>query len=69
MGVQGATKNNNKMHAFILTIVGIILLIAGVAIATVHGPLRGTWLGTISLVIGIVLLVISFLRFSVKRSK
>ena len=52
------------MHAIILWVVGIIVLIAGVAVATVKGThLRCSGLGTILIVIGVVALLIGFLRF------
>jgi uncharacterized membrane protein len=65
MGETGKTSSS-KMPAMILAIVGIILVLTGVAIATIHSHLRGSGLGTVSLVIGIVLLVIGVYRFTSK---
>ena len=53
---------SRKSLMLILAIVGIVLVIVGVAIATVPGThLRGSGLGTISIVGGLVLLVVSFI--------
>jgi flagellar basal body-associated protein FliL len=61
-------SSGSKMHAIILAVIGVILVFAGVGIATIHSSLRGSGLGTISLVIGAVLLVIALLRFNIKRA-
>jgi hypothetical protein len=54
---------SSKMHGLILGVLGILLAIVGAAIITVRGmPFRGSGLGTISVLIGIVLLVIGMLR-------
>ncbi len=64
-----ATDNRN-MHAIILTVLGIILFIAGVAVATIKGThLRGSGLGTALIVIGVVLLVIAVIRLKYKPQK
>jgi hypothetical protein len=68
MGEKGQPLKSSKMHATILAVIGIILVFVGVAIATVHNPLRGSGLGTISVVAGIALLVIALLRFKYKRA-
>jgi uncharacterized membrane protein len=61
-------KSNSNMHAIILGVLGIILLIVGLAIITIHGaPLRGSGFGTIFAVLGVVLLVIAALRFFYKK--
>jgi len=66
MGEPVKAKPSNT-HAIILWIVGIILLIAGIAVATVHGThLRGTGLGTILIVIGVVAFIIGLLRYFYK---
>ena len=68
MGEKEKTTNNRNMHAIILGVLGIILLIVGVAIATIHGTgLRGSGLGTLAIVAGVVLLVIAALRLFYKR--
>jgi predicted membrane channel-forming protein YqfA (hemolysin III family) len=70
MGEETKPKasSNRNMHAMILAVLGVIVLIAGVAIATVKGThLRGSGLGTLAIVIGVVLLLIGALRFYYKR--
>jgi len=67
MAEKAKTSN---LHAIILWIVGIIALIAGIAVATIHGThLRGSGLGTILIVLGVVLLIIGFLRYIYKPKK
>ena len=62
--------DNSKKHATILAVIGIILVIAGILIVSVHGnPLRGSGLGTISILVGIVLLIIAGLRAFYKPAK
>ena len=62
--------DNRNMHAIILTVLGIILLIAGLAIITIRGaPFRGSGLGTLATLAGIVLLAFAFLRFRQKPRK
>ena len=59
---------NRKMHATILGALGIVLLIVGIAIATIHGTgLRGSGLGTLAIVAGVVLLIVAYLRLNYKR--
>jgi membrane-bound ClpP family serine protease len=66
---QGKTSNMN-LHAILLAVIGIIVVIAGTAIITVRGaPLRGSGAGTALLVIGLIMLIISFLRFYRKPQK
>ena len=56
--------SNTNLHAIILWVVGFIVLIAGIAVATVKGThLRGSGLGTILMVVGVVAVFIGFLRF------
>jgi uncharacterized membrane protein YtjA (UPF0391 family) len=57
-------KHRLNKRATILGVLGVILLIVGICIIEIHNPLRGSGLGTICFVTGIVLLVISILRFS-----
>jgi hypothetical protein len=62
------TSSNRNMHATVLAILGVIVLIIGVVIATVKGThLRGSGLGTVAIVIGVVLLLIGALRFYYKK--
>jgi Mg2+ and Co2+ transporter CorA len=61
------TSNRNK-HAIILSVIGVILLILGICIVSIHGaPLRGSGVGTAAIIIGVVLLVIAALRAFYKR--
>jgi uncharacterized membrane protein YidH (DUF202 family) len=69
MGEKTKTTSNRNMHAIILAVIGFIALIAGVAVATVKGThLRGSGLGTILIVVGVVLFVIAALRFYYKST-
>jgi hypothetical protein len=54
-------------HVLILGILGIILVIAGIAVQTIHGPLRGSGLGTALLILGFLMLLIGAYRFATKR--
>jgi hypothetical protein len=67
--VENTVKINNfNMHATILAILGIIVLIIGKAIINISGmPFRGSGLGTLMAIAGVVLLVIAGLRFFIKR--
>jgi len=70
MDDKGKTTSNPNMHATILLVIGIILFILGILIVSVHGaPLRGSGVGTIAIIAGIVLLIIAYLRFRSKRVK
>ena len=69
MGEKVKTTGSRNMHAILLGVIGLILVIAGVAIATIHSSLRGSGLGTACLVLGVVLLVIALLRFTYKRTQ
>jgi len=60
------TAAKGNMHAMILALLGVIAFVAGIAIATVHSHLRGSGLGTLLIVVGVVLLIISYLRFTRK---
>jgi uncharacterized membrane protein len=68
MGEKGKTTGSRNMHAILLGVIGLILVIVGVAIATIHSHLRGSGLGTVCIVIGVVLLIIALLRFAYKRA-
>lgn len=68
MGEEAKKPVKQNMHGIILAVIGIIVLIVGLAIATVKGnPLRGSGLGTIAIVIGVVLLLIGVLRLFYKK--
>jgi uncharacterized membrane protein len=67
MAEKGQTASSSNMHAKVLSVIGIILVIAGIAVVTIHSRLRGSGLGTALLVLGFVLLIIAVLRF--KRAK
>ncbi len=63
-----SSTSNKNLHAIILAVVGIIVFIAGLLVATVRGTgLRGSGLGTVLIVIGVVMLLIAILRFYYKR--
>lgn len=47
MSEQGKTTGTARNQVIILTIIGIIVFIAGICIATIHSPLRGSGLGTV----------------------
>ena len=60
----------SNMSATNLSVIGIILVIVGAYIVYVPGaPMRGSGIGTISLLLGVVLLVIALLRFRAKRAQ
>ncbi len=54
-------------HVLILGILGIILVIAGIAVSTIHSSLRGSGLGTALLILGFLMLLIGAYRFATKR--
>jgi len=65
-----SSGDSRNLHAIILWVVGIIVLIAGIAVATVHGThLRGTGLGRALIVLGVIVLFIGFLRYYYKPKK
>ena len=59
-----AEKKALNKHATVLGVLGLIFVIIGAGIAIIHNPLRGSGLGTACIVLGVVLLVISILRFT-----
>ena len=64
------TKNPKNTHAIILTILGVISLIAGYAVANVRGnPLRGSGAGAVLSILGVLLVIFGVLRFIYKRPK
>ena len=69
MAEDGPFGISNKMLNLLLSGIGIILIVAGVAVATIHSSLRGSGLGTALLVIGVVLLIVGLYRFTQKGAK
>jgi len=70
MNDMAKSTGNRNLHAIILTVIGIVLLVLGILIVTVHGaPLRGSGVGTLAIVAGIIALVIALLRFRSTRAK
>jgi len=68
MDEKGQTKDSRNIHAIILAVLGIILVIIGEAIINIPGaPMRGSGLGTLSAVAGVILLIIAAIRFMYKR--
>jgi uncharacterized membrane protein len=68
MSEKAKTDSRRNLHAAVLAVIGIILVIAGIAVATIHSHLRGSGLGTALLVIGFVMLIIAVLRYTYKRA-
>ena len=68
MSEQGKTTGSRKQLGIILTVVGIVIFIAGICIATIHSPLRGSGLGTAFIVIGVILAAIGIVRFRSKST-
>ena len=59
-----------NVNPTVLGALGVILVIAGVAIITIPGaPFRGSGLGTLATLAGIVLLAIALVRFRQKPQK
>ena len=54
-------------HVMVLGILGIILMIAGIAIQNIHSALRGSGLGTALLILGFLMLLIGVWRFATKH--
>jgi uncharacterized membrane protein len=61
--------DRNKLHGMVLGVLGIIALIAGIAVATIHSSLRGSGLGTALAILGVILLIIAVWRFTKKVPK
>jgi hypothetical protein len=59
-----ANHEMKNKRATLLGVIGLICVIIGAGIAIIHNPLRGSGLGTMFIVTGIVLLVISIIRFN-----
>jgi hypothetical protein len=69
MPEQTKTEGNRNKRAATLSVSGIISIIIGICIVTIHGPLRGSGLGTILIVLGVFMLIIAALRVFYKRSR
>ena len=67
MAATDKTTDKRKT-ATSLAVLGIILFIIGEGIANIHNPLRGSGLGTISILAGIVLLAIGLYMLFIKRA-
>jgi hypothetical protein len=60
-----AARKSRNMSVAAVAVIGIIVLVVGAAIVTVRGaPFRGSGLGTILLVVGIVLLLVAGWRYT-----
>ena len=68
MNEKPKTGGGLNLHAAILAVLGIILVIAGVAVVTIHSKLRGSGLGTALLILGFVMLIIAVWRYMAKRA-
>ena len=64
--VNAPMKPKSNLHAWILWILGIILIIAGIAIVTIHSHLRGSGLGTALLILGFIVVIIGVVRYMYK---
>ena len=68
MSEKPKTGSGLNVHATILAVLGIILVIAGIAVVTIHSKLRGSGLGTALLVLGFIMLIIAVWRYLAKRA-
>jgi uncharacterized membrane protein len=60
-----AARKSRSMSVAAVAVIGIIVLVVGAYIVTVPGaPFRGSGLGTILLVVGIVLLLVAGWRYT-----
>jgi len=60
-----AARKSRNMSVAAVAVIGIIVLVVGVAIITVRGaPFRGSGLGTLLAVVGVVLLVVAGWRYT-----
>ena len=60
---KGSKTVKSNTHAIVLAVIGVVLLVLGILIVSVHGaPLRGTGVGTLAIIAGVILLVIAWLR-------
>jgi uncharacterized membrane protein len=64
---KGNKTAKRNTRAIVLAVIGVVLLVLGILIVFVHGaPLRGSGVGTIAIIAGVILLVIGWLRASRK---
>jgi hypothetical protein len=69
MGETGQIPNRTKRQGMFLALVGIVLVIVGAAIITIPGaPGRGSGIGTVSVVLGFLVLGLGLFRFISKRA-
>ncbi len=54
-------------HVMILGILGIIFVIAGIAVTTIHSALRGSGIGWGLIILGFLMLLIGVWRFANKQ--
>jgi len=60
-----AARKSRSMSVVAVAVLGIIVFIVGVAIITIRGaPLRGSGLGTLLAVVGVVLLLFAGWRYT-----
>ena len=60
-----AARKSRSMSVVAVAVIGIIVFVVGLAIITVKGaPFRGSGLGTILAVVGIVLLLVAGWRYT-----
>jgi len=60
-------KNTKKQQAIIAGLIGILLAIIGIYIIVVPGaPMRGSGIGTVSTIVGVIFLLVGVVRVSVK---
>ena len=60
-----AARKSRNLGVAAVAVIGIIVLVVGVAIVTIRGaPFRGSGLGTLLAVIGVVLLLVAGWRYT-----
>jgi len=60
-----AARKSRSMGVAAVAVIGIIVLIVGAAIVTIRGaPFRGSGLGTLLVIVGIVLLLVAAWRYT-----
>jgi hypothetical protein len=64
MSEKPKPADSGNLHVMVLGVLGIVLLILGAWIVSTPGaPMRGSGVGTLGIVAGLVLLVIAGLRY------